>query len=426
VLGLFAVSAAVLALRAPVAFSKIFADDGTEFLGSASRGTSVGSLFTEYRGYLSVIPRVIAECVVQFPSRWWAIGIAIAAIAVTAGTASLTYLVARSYIPHRALCAVLGLSVPLVPALRTESINSVANLQFVLVFAAFWLFLAPPRNAARTLLRCSALLLIGLSAPLMFVLMPLPIARLFRFGRRELPAFAATAAALVAQVTAYLFWSSSARGGGATAAANAAADYSRDVVEPTFGNFHLIETRAYAAALGVIVAIGGVGLAWWWFSKVKATRDWGPDNEASARLDFMIALSVLLSGFFMVVAVQLGGTSYRYAVAPSLFLCTFLVACGSRVWSSIADSTMVHGLVRSRRYLAGLTVLGVSILVLLGWARGFTASEYRRSGPSWSHSLAAASAACRAADHRAVVRVPIAPRAKGQTYWYINLACTSV
>src|SRR5262249_35058210 len=149
-------------------------------------------------------------------------------------------------------CALLGLSVPLVPALRTESINSVANLQFVLVFAAFWLFLASPRNAARTLLRCVALLLIGLSAPLMFVLIPLPIARWLRFGRGELPAFAATATALVVQLSAHLFWSSSARGGGATAAANAAAAYGTDVIEPTFGDFHLVEARTYAAALGVI------------------------------------------------------------------------------------------------------------------------------------------------------------------------------
>jgi hypothetical protein len=423
-LGLFASSAVVLALRAPVAFSKIWADDGSEFLGRAARGISVGSFFTEYRGYLSVIPRVFAALLVQAPVGWWAIGTAIAAIAATAGTACVTFLVARSYIPQRALCALLALSVPLVPAFRTESINSIANQHFVLVFAAFWLFLAPPRNAARTIVRSVAVLLIGLSAPLMFVLIPLPIARIFRYGRRELPLLLATAGALLLQGGAHLFWSSSARGGGVTATANAAAAYGTDVVEPTFGGLHLVTARSYAATFGVVAAIGAVSLGAWYLRRAKTARELHAENVACARVESLIVLSLLLSGLSMVVAVQLGGDSRRYAILPSLFLCTFLAASASLVWTASRKRAGVHSQALAKRRTALAVGLGVSLLVIFGWVRGFSASEYRRSGPAWSASLAAARSTCRAAHRQPkAVLVHIAPVVAGKPAWYIELDC---
>jgi hypothetical protein len=423
-LGLFSFSTALLVLRAPVAFSKIFADDGQAFISGAARGFSVGSLFTEYRGYLSVLPRVVAASVVELPVGWWAVGLAIAAVATTAGTACVTFLVARWYVPQRALSGLLGLSVPLVPALRTESINSVANQQFVLVFAAFWWFLAPPRNTGRTLLRAVALLLIGLSAPLMFVLIPLPIARVVRYGRKELPLLVTTVGALLVQGSVHLFWSSTGRGGGVKAVANAAAAYGTDVFEATFGGFDFVKARTYAGVIGVVVAIGAAALGLWWLRRLAAARDEESECGVFARLEFLMVLSLLLSGLFMVVAVQFGGAgSHRYAVAPSLFLCTSLVAAVSRVAAAMFKPTTAHGDIRVRRRISGLAILGVSILIVLGWIRGFSASEYRRSGPTWSVSLAAARSTCRKADHPSTALVPIAPRGRGIGPWHVDVPC---
>ena len=425
-LGLFAISSAILAVRAPVAFSKIWADDG-QFINSAVRGLPVGSVFTTYRGYLNVIPRIVAAAVAQTPARWWAAGLAAAAIAATAGTACITFLVARWYIPQRTLCALLGLSVSLVPAIRTESINSVANQHFLLVYAAFWLYLAPPRRTARTILRSVAVLLIGLSSPLMFVLIPLPIARFFRYGKKELPLLVATAVAVLAQASAHLFWSSSTRGGGGVAAAaDAAADYGKDVFQPTFGGFHLVTSPAYAASFAVVLAIAAAGLGLWWLRRFPAVRGEQPENLGLARGEFLMALSLLLSGLFMLVEVQLGGTSYRYAIVPSLFLCTFLAASASRLWVATFHPSLAHRQARASRLFAGLTILGVSILVILGWARGFSASEYRRSGPTWSASLASARATCRTTrPPTKTVLVPIAPLVEG-TPWSVRLDCGSL
>jgi hypothetical protein len=60
-IGVFLISAAMLSVRAPFSFSKIFADDGSELLGNAARGLPIESLFKSYRGCLSVIPRLAAE-----------------------------------------------------------------------------------------------------------------------------------------------------------------------------------------------------------------------------------------------------------------------------------------------------------------------------------------------------------------------------
>jgi hypothetical protein len=425
-LGLFAASSAVLALRGPVAFSKVWADDGV-FLARAARGNPVGSLFSVYRGYLAVIPRLFAALVVQSPARWWAVETAIAAIAATAWAASVTFFVARWYIPQRAVCVLLGLSVALVPALRTESINSIANQHLVLIFAAFWLFLVPPRNAVRIL--CSvAVVLIGLSSPLLFVLIPLPIARVIRYGRKELPLLVASGSAVLVQGSFHLFWNSSARsGGGATAAGNAAAAYTTDVFESTFGGFHLVAGRSYAATIGVIVAIGTAGIGLWWLRRVTAARAEQRANVALARTEFLMMLSLLLSGLFMIVSVQLGGSSQRYAITPSLFLFTFVAASASRVWTACHDHFLVRGYTKRRRHIARLIIVGVSILVLCGWVRGFSASRYRRSGPTWSASLATARSTCRAADHPPkTLLVPIAPLVNGRLSWYISLDCASL
>jgi hypothetical protein len=426
VLGLFAASSAVLALRGSVAFSKLWADDGV-FLARAARGSPVGPLFSVYHSYLAVIPRVLAALIVQSPTGWWAVETAVAAIAVTAWAASVTFLVARWYIPQRAFCALLALSVSLVPALRTESINSITNQHFVLIFAAFWLYLAPPRNAVRTILRSVAVVLIGLSSPLLFVMIPLPIARAIRFGKKELPLLVATGSAVLVQASFHFFWNSSTRGGGGiTAAGNAAADYTTDVFESTFGGYHPVVGRPYAATVAVIVAIGTAGFGLWWLRRVRAAREEQRADVAVARTEFLMMLSMLLSGGFMIVSVQLGGTSYRYAITPSLFLCTFLVASASRVWTAGVDPFIVRGHTRRKRHIARLIIVGVSILVLLGWARGFSSSRYRRSGPTWSASLATARSTCRATNHPPkTLLVPIAP-GHGRVSWYIDLDCASL
>jgi hypothetical protein len=426
-LGLLTVSAVVLVLRAPVAFTKIFADDGSEFIGSAAREISIGSFFTEYRGYLSVIPRAVAVLVVQFPTAWWAAGLAVAALLATASTAVITYLVARWYVPQRALCAVLAVAVSLVPAIRTESIDNVANLQFVLVFAAFWLFLAPMRSQRSTIVRALCVLLIGLSAPLMFVLLPLAIGRVLRFGRRESPLLVATVGALLVQAGARLFWSSSARGGDVKSLANAAVDYGRNVIEATFGGSHLPGGRIYEASLGGFVALGGVSLGVWWLRRLATMEDGTRQQQLAARLEFLMTASILLSGLCMIVEVQLGGAgSYRYAVTPSLFLCTFLAASLSRLWLALHECTSAPTFTPLRRRIASFVLVGVSALVAVGWAQGFSASVYRRSGPSWSTSVAHARAICRGANHPSHVDVRIAPEVSEHHFWVIDLECGSL
>jgi hypothetical protein len=424
--GLTILSAAVLVLRAPVAFTKIFADDGTEFVGHAARKISIGSFFTEYRGYLSLIPRAVAGSVVQFPTAWWAAGLAVAAVLVTASTAAVTYLVARWYLPQRALCAVLALSVSLVPAIRTESIDNVANLQFILVFAAFWLFLAPMRSQRATIFSALCVLLIGLSAPLMFVLLPLAIARVFRFGWRESPLLIATVGALLLQAIARLFWSSSARGGDVKSIGNAAVDYGRNVIEATFGGAHLPGGRVYEASLGGFVALGGVLLGVWWVRRLATMTD--TQQQPAARLEFLMTASLLLSGLCMIVEVQFGGAgSYRYTVTPSLFLCTFLVASISRLWLALHDRASAPIFTPLRRRIAIIVLVSISAFVAVGWVRGFSASVYRRSGPSWSASLANARTTCRAANHPSDVLVPIAPTKISDHHpWLIDLECGSL
>jgi hypothetical protein len=424
--GIFVVCTGVLALRAPAAFTKIFADDGSEFIGRAARGLSLRTTFAEYRGYLSVVPRLIAATVVQLPTAWWAAGLAAAAVAISAGTAVLTYAGARCFVPQRSLCSLLAISVAFVPALRSESIDNVANLQFVLPFAAFWIFLLPPRGGAPAVARVSAIVLIGLSAPLVFVLLPLPIARVLRFGRNEMALLAATVGTLITQVSVRVFAATSTRGGDAKSVGNAAAAYGRQVIEATFGGFHVDGGRVYEAGLGAVVALAGaaIGIAW---VRRAATM---PVEDARVlclrRLEFLVATSLVVSGVMMIVAVQLGGTgSYRYAVAPSLFLCTFIAAAGSRTWIALTDSTRLRAQVRSRRVVLA-SLAAACALVAIGWIHGFNASTYRRSGPTWASSLAVARSTCRSSKHDHDVKVAIAPQVSTHGSWAIDLRCASL
>jgi hypothetical protein len=419
----FACSAALLAARAPFAFSKVWADDGPMFLDPSRRGPSFGTLFIEYRGYLAVLPRLLALLIVQVPIESWAVGLAIAAVALTAGTAALTFWVARWYLPQRSVCALLAASVALLPTLQTESVNSLANQQFILVFAAFWLFMAPPTTTAGTLLRAGVVLLIGLSAPLMFVLLPLPIARMVRFGRSELPLLVVTLAALLVQASVALFWSSDQRGGGLHAAGNAAVSYATDVLGPVFGGLHITGRRFAIGAITAVVALAVLALLVRRFLRITSA-DPGDRSRRGRRVELLMMLSLLSSGAFMLVAVQLGGISHRYAVAPSLFLCTFVFAGASRVWIAMrATRTSVKGF-DGKRVALGVAVLGVAGLLAVGWYRGFDPSDYRRSGPTWAHSVALARTTCRR-DRRPtrLVLLRIAPTPET---WYVHLQCDAL
>ena len=212
-----------------------------------------------------------------------------------------------------------------------------------------------------------------------------------------------------------------------TSAANAAADYGREVFEPTLRR---LSPRHGALVCGGLWCRGRAWSRWvsdlWWLRRAAAARDEQPESVALARTEFLMALSLLLSGLFMVVAVQLGGsTSCRYAIPPSLFLCTFLAASASRLWAATCRSNhrgrpvpskeLLRRVGDSRRIDSRHPRVGARI----------SASEYRRSGPTWSASLAAARSTCRAADAPKTVVVPIAPRKRGSS-WHINLDCTSL
>lgn len=403
----FAAALAFLLLT-PAGWSRLdhlWAEDGARFMVDAVRFPTLSNLTDPYGGYLHTFPRLVAELVALLPLEWTAAAFAIAAAALRAVVALISFAASAAYLRSTPLRFALAALVVVLPAGNSEPLNNMANLHWFLLYGVFWALLW--RNAPRVPITLFVFLAAA-SSPLVFVLIPIALLR-FVLPRKELPI--AFVAGTLVQGVAVLFAER--------------LPYSHDVVDPVqvvLAGLMRVPVVAFTGSeqvariypefgnLPVIVALVLAGVP------VVAGLRWGC---RAGRL--LVLLGVLYSALVIAVSLTLNWSialqvqhpavvlaGQRYSIAPCLFLYAAIAvgldAVPTQRWERLT-------VLVSRSVIAVAVV--ASVLVHL------RASSPVLTGVSWGESLARGRAQCAAGSSEA--RLEHQPEK-----WFFVLPCRYV
>lgn len=161
----------------PTAGNIIWAEDGAIFIPEALNYSLWDMVFHPYAGYALVVPRVLASLVVTFPAADWAIGIALASIAVRSLLAVFVWHALSGALPSRLARAAISVCVVTIPLGGMEVLNNLANLHWFLLFACFPALLWRPSSWFGVTVQCLVAVAAVLSDPLALVCLPLVVLR---------------------------------------------------------------------------------------------------------------------------------------------------------------------------------------------------------------------------------------------------------
>ena len=165
--------------------NSIWAEDGTIWLGDATKQSFVHAATTPYSGYIQLVSRLVAFSVAKLPVAWYAPAMAISGAAVVAGCALIVWCASVGHIRNPCLRATLAAMVVLLPIVGVETLDNVTNSIWFLFFAAFWILLWRPTTLPRTVGVAAVLLLAVLSTAGTILLFPLWLLRLIAIRDRR-------------------------------------------------------------------------------------------------------------------------------------------------------------------------------------------------------------------------------------------------
>ena len=418
-----AVGAAVAALRlGRLGLDTLWAEDGEIFYARTARAPVWSSLFQTYRGYLHAGPWALASIATRFPVSWAAAAVAVADAVALGALAAVVYCAARPFIARWYLRLLPALFLVACPV-ALETIGSIANLQWPLIFVAVLVLLWNPRRPAPLAVSCLVLLFATLSSPFGLLLGPLAVTRVAAFGRDRgsLPALVALTGVAV-QGYAMLTSPDGRTSYHQVAAGRLARAFVEDAVGLPVRGVRFEPVTPLQAGLVALAAIGVAGL-------LVALAGY-PRRAALA--------AVMLTGslaLFAVPAVASGMTighpgGPRYYVAPAISVAFAVAALADAAWDGSGWRERAwryaggwrRQLGRWQPAAAALTAVLAGLLVLS------TATSYRdthngrEAVPGWSAGLAAAREACARGARTAVI--PISPPAPH--HWQVELDCRSI
>ena len=145
-----AVCAGVVVLLSRVAgvpaWDCIYAEDYGVFLVQAFRHP--WHLLVPYSGYLQLVPRLIGQFASLLPLTAAAAVFAVTGALIAMGCALFTYHASAGFIRSRALRAVLGAALVLLPIAPLELVGNGVNTPWYIMVALFWAVLWRPRTRA--------------------------------------------------------------------------------------------------------------------------------------------------------------------------------------------------------------------------------------------------------------------------------------
>ncbi|WP_154697116.1 hypothetical protein [Lentzea guizhouensis] len=297
----------------------LWAEDGARFAVDAIRFPAWQNVVDPYGGYLHLLPRLVAEVVALLPLEWTAAGFAVAAAVLRAVVALVTFAASGAYLRSTGLRFVLASLVVVLPAGNSETLNNMANLHWFLLYGVFWALLW--RTGPRVPVALSVVLA-ALSSPLVFLLAPVALVRLF-LPRKEVPI--AFFGAVLTQGLVMLFAERT--------------PYSQDAVDPVQVVLASLlrvpvvaltgseRVTAFYPAHGNLVVLGAVlvtglpvVLGLWWGDRAGRAL-----AAVATGYSALVILLCLVLNWSAVLQVQQPGvviSGQRYSIAPVLFLFT--------------------------------------------------------------------------------------------------------
>lgn len=400
---------ALLAARSdPAPWNMVWAEDGPIFLGQARTEGAWSATTTPYNGYLHVTARIAGAVIVQFPTTWWAMLAALAAIAVRVGIAVIAYHALAGVLRFRLPRIFAAMLVVAIPIGSYETLNNLANMQWFLVYGSAVCLIWRPARTWQVVTGCAVIALAGLSSPLTAALAPIWILRMAA-TRCWRDAAAPIAFVLAGLLQAIPILTADRPTTGAGLAAGAEGYVQRVLVsgllgvEPTerlgarWGWAGLAVPAALVLAFVLIAIVYG-----------RTSRRWLAVAFATS--------SVLLWGTEMTKSGPLGVDVHhlnlvpvgRYAIIPTLLIATAALA----------------GLDRMLEEKAALrwTAVGLAAVALVTLSNGFVSAARHSAGaltspdvPSWPAAVRDARQAC--ADGATEYTVAIQP------VWNMTIPC---
>lgn len=391
------------------ALETIWAEDGRVFLQSALLDGLVAAVSSLYAGYLHLVPRVVAEVAALLPLGQASEVITLAANGVAALCALAVFVATRPQLRSPGVRALLAVSLVLVPTAGVEVLNNIANVQWYLLVASFWLLLWRPPSTSGTVGESVLLVATALSAPLSVLLVPLALGRLAATprGRAAVPVWL-FGFALVLQLVAA----------------------SSSLSQP--GSFRAAPVAmllAYAQRVSAVAflgqRIGGalwVRTGWLWplvtTAVLVAVLILGTSVGAQRTRGLLLATAAYSLGFFFATTVLRGNAEGllwpenaahanggRYTVVPLLLIYGMVAA--------FLDGLPLRGRQGLWRALQVMLLVLAAIAVLAD----FRLPNGRSGGPLWEEALAGARPAC-PTDRNGTVPVAITPPG-----WTVEVPC---
>lgn len=379
------------------------------------------SVFTPYDGYVHVLPHAIAFLlwhVLPIPVALMAQAFTAAACVVAAAVAAGIFLLTGGWGLSLLGRLLLAFTTVLVPGLGFEIVGNLANVHWLLLWLAPFVFLArPARWWTASLLGIVAFVI--LTTEVQAVLFtPLLLWRIA--DRRRWPMIAGAAVGVVVQAVAVLAGGRSSWGEALPTLLSVALGYLVQVplVAVTGSASAATEIVSYAgwiAALAALVPFAACAVWWAWGSRRRALLAVGVFAASVVIWSAGYALNVSsLIDFPRLSDERLreGVPLLRYAVVPMMLLFALVALAVGRVRWATAGRVARIGTV--------VAIAGCVAAFALGFRHDPGAP--RASGPTWTEGLAAAEVACADADPDAVTDIWIAP----SEFWRFPVACGTV
>jgi hypothetical protein len=304
----------------------------------------------------------------QAAAATWIFGAAIITwLAVT------TYGSARTWLPNLIARATLALALVLLPVHREETIGTVANLHFVMLFVGLVVLISEPLSKLERINGWVVLVVLGLSTPIALALVPFAAWRVARQRPWRLDGLTiAWFAGVLVQFSAIVLVRPQRPPSEGTPGSSIAARYVTDVVAE---NFFPIDRAA--RVVGLLI-----GLALLVTVALAVVASWR--RRDIDRVLVLIAVPVVGFGTY-VVSTAGYGARFRYALFPALCL----------LWVGLFAVETLTTVRRKPNWATDTVLFGaIATVMLIAWLPQWSASPYQRSGDSWARGLDAAATRC--------------------------------
>jgi len=393
---LFIAAMALLSLArqsGPGALNSIWAEDGNVFYQSTFHQGFVTQLFAPYNGYLELVPRLLIQVVALFPVASAAAAIAVIGAVSSSALALLVYHAAARHIASPALRLCIAVPTAIVVFGQSEVGNGIVNIQWYLLYAAFWMFLWNPQSRPRRILAAAVLLCaVGTNPVPALALTPLLLARLWARPWRE--SVWQTAGVLAGA----LYQAVSVLRGGLSSRNHLNFSFDPSWVPQWFADDVLGHALISPAETGLAYGTSAVGAALLLLLALVAWRA-GLPRQQWLLAGVCAGYSV---GIYFVLSVAGAARNDRYGVAPVLLMITTaaVLCCCRAKW---------------------LTVLLCVLIAANLAANYYGGSQYRAAVPGWSKEVRLGREVCRHPGTTSAA-LQIAP---GGT-WHVVVPCSAL